>query len=103
SRATYVEIDPGLIAEGRRALQHSRHDPAVLLDFPLGMLVDAKIEEVKQIVEIDLPVPLRVRRKRKIDTRKLTRDLISGEPFVRGLPLPADRSPPLQRFLERRV
>ena len=46
------------------------------------MRVRAHGEEVEEVVEIDLPVPLGVRRERQVDTRQLARDVAPDQPLV---------------------
>ncbi len=82
ARAAHVVVDPRLVGVGRELLEHARHHAAVLLNFPLRVAVDAQLEEVLQVVQIDLPVPLGIGRERQVDARELPRHLLVGHPLV---------------------
>src|SRR5207249_4532305 len=81
-RAAKLVVHPGLEAERRDPLQHTRNDAGEDADLVLRMRVGAHGEEMEQVVEVDLPVPLRVGGKREVDACQLARDVVADQPLV---------------------
>src|SRR5207249_2732631 len=106
-RAAELVVDPRLEAERGNALQHPGDDARVGADLVLRVRIGPHRQEVEQVVEVDLPVPLGVGGEGEIDPRELARDVPLDQPGVLlGRELP-DALPALDRLevdrLERRT
>ncbi len=72
----------GLEGQGRHGLDDGRHRVAVGADLVLGVPVDPQPEEVKEIVEVDLPVHLGVEAQGEVDAGELPGYLVFEQLLV---------------------
>ena len=71
-----VVIQEGLGRDGDDGLDEGEHGVGVVADLLLGVRVHAQREEVEQVVQVDLPVPLGVDAQRQPDAGQLPGDAL---------------------------
>ena len=73
-RASHAVLDEGVVADRAPALQRVEHGLGIDADLVLRMGVGAQREEMHQIVEVGLPVPLRIEAERQVHAGEFARE-----------------------------
>ncbi len=77
-----VVVDEGLGGDGDDGLDEGEHGVGVVADFLLGVIIHAQREEMKNVVQVALPVPLGVNTGRQGNAGDLAGDAALDEILV---------------------